>query len=156
MDDMEWIVGLVRNPTREGVLELASTCVDIAEAYCALCNEYEQHIDEDLTETEETLVLLERTSKTLRERTMEHKQAISAVEAVRRGLAIEKGSVKQVAGEIETLFAPKSKIDKRIAELIDGLLDMHARKGKVDILTKLVAIQKIKLCARGESIEKKG
>ncbi len=155
MNDMEWIVELVRNPTREGVLELASTCVDIAEAYSALYSEYEQHIDEDLVETEETLVLLEKTSKTLRERTMEHKQATSAVEAIRKGLAIEKSTVKQVAGEIETFFAPKSKIDKRIAELIDALLDMHAKKGKVDIMTKLVTIQKIKLCARGESIEKK-
>ncbi len=155
MNETEWIVELVRNPTREGVLELASACIDIAEAYDALYSEYEQHIDEDLAETEETLTLLEKTSKTLRERTMEHKQATSAVEAIRRGLAIEKGTVKQVAGEIETLFAPKSKIDKRIAELIDGLLEMHAKKGKIDILTKLVTIQKLKLCARGESVEKK-
>jgi hypothetical protein len=155
MNDMEWIVELVRNPTREGVLELASTCVDIAEAYSALCDEHEAYIDDDLAEAEETLVLLEKTSKVLRERTTEHRQATSAVEAVRKGLAIEQGSVKQVAGEIEALFAPKSKIDKRIAELIDGLLDMHAKKGKVDIMTKLVTIQKIKLCARGESVEKK-
>ncbi len=155
MNEMEWMVELVTNPTREGVLELASTCVDIAEAYRALCSEYEEHIDEDLTETEETLALLERTSKTLRERTMEHRQATSAMEAIRKGLAIEKSTVKQVAGEIGTLFAAKSKIDKRIAELIDGLLEMQVKKGKVDILTKLVTIQKIKLCARGESIEKK-
>jgi chromosome condensin MukBEF ATPase and DNA-binding subunit MukB len=146
---------LIKDPTREGVLELASQYLEILEAYELLSREYEELVDEDLKETEETLVLFDQALKINQERRIEHKQAISALDAIRVGLGIEKGAVKDVGAEIRSLFVAKSKIDKRIAELIDGLLEMQARKGRVDIITKLVAIQKIKLCARGELVERK-
>ena len=155
MDGIESIMELIKNPTREGVLELASQYLEILEAYELLSREYEELTDDDLKETEETLVLFDQALKINQERRIEHKQAISALDAIRVGLGIEKGAVKDVAAEIRSLFVAKSKIDKRIAELIDGLLEMQARKGKVDIITKLVAIQKIKLCARGELVERK-
>ena len=152
MDSIESIMELIKDPTREGVLELASQYLEILEAHELLSREYEELVDEDLKETEETLVLFDQALKINQERRIEHKQAISALDAIRVGLGIEKGAVKDVAAEIRSLFVAKSKIDKRIAELIDGLLEMQARKGRVDIITKLVAIQKIKLCARGELV----
>ena len=155
MNGIESIMELIKDPTRDGVLELASQYLEILEAYELLSREYEELIDEDLKETEETLVLFDKAVKINHERKIEHKHAISALDAIRIGLGIGKGAVKEVAAEIRSLFVAKSKIDKRIAELIDGLLEMQARKGRVDIITKLVAIQKIKLCARGELVERK-
>lgn len=154
MDD-EWLTELINNPTREKALELASLYREVREAYEALSAEYEEHIDDDIKEAEETLILFEKAARTIQERKLQHKHATSALDAIRAGLGIEKGSIKEVAEEVAGFFAPRSKIDKRIGELIDEMLNMQARKGKVDILTRLVSIQKIKLCARGELTEKK-
>lgn len=151
--NLDWIMGLVNNPTREGVLQLASLYLDLFENQEALSKAYEEHIDEDLADTEDTLALIEKSRKAMQQGKTEHKQAVSALDTLRKRLGIKEGSVNEVAKEIESLFAAGSKIDKQIAQLVDGLLEMQAKKGKVDILTKLVSIQKIKLCARGESVQ---
>jgi hypothetical protein len=148
----DWLIDLIERPTRKGVLELAALYLEILDAYSKLSKEYEHQIDDDLAETESTLSLMEKSARIYLQQKRDYTHAVAAVETIRQGIGLEKSSILETAREIQKLFGPKAKIDKQVEELINGLLEMQAKKGRVDILSRKVAVQKIKLAARGETV----